>query len=270
MKAVIVSFLFAALGGHTASAGVNDTVRAVPVKGAVNFRDLGGYATKQGTKVKWGKVFRSGEINKLTDQDLSVLQQKHIDHVVDFRSDDEVAKAKDRLPAGAAYIQLPAGSENLGSFMSKLPGLSTGDSLMISFYSHTAHLKAKYQPFFKDLLTLPDTSALLFHCTAGKDRTGIGAALLLYALGVPDSTIMSDYLLTNEYRRVENEKMVKQMTMVGIKEQVARDLAGVKPEYLHAAYQAIVKQYGSMDKFLSGEMGLTSADVASLRKKYTN
>lgn len=270
MKAVIVSFLFAALGAHTASAQVNDTLRAVPVKGAVNFRDLGGYTTKQGTHVKWGKVFRSGEISKLTDQDLAVLQQKHIDHVVDFRSDDEVSKAKDRLPAGADYIQLAAGSEALESFISQLPTLSTGDSLMISFYSKTSHLKAKYKPFFEDLLTMPDSSALLFHCTAGKDRTGVGAALLLHALGVPDSTIMSDYLLTNAYRKVENEKMVKGMMMAGIKEQVARDLAGVKKEYLDAANQAIVKQYGSMDKFLSGEIGLTSADIKKLRKKYTN
>jgi len=270
MKAIIVSFLFAALGAHAASAAVNDTLRAVPVKGAVNFRDLGGYNTKQGTKVKWGKVFRSGEISKLTDQDLVVLQQKQIDHVVDFRSDDEVAKAKDRLPADADYIQLAAGSENLGSFMANLPKLTSGDSLMVSFYSKTSHLKAKYKPFFKDLLTMPDSSALLFHCTAGKDRTGIGAAMLLYALGVPDSTIMEDYLLTNEYRKAENEKMVKGMLMAGIKEQVARDLASVKKEYLDAANQAIIKQYGSMDKFLSAEIGLSSANIKTLRKKYTN
>lgn len=189
--------------------------------------------------------------------------------MVDFRSDDEVAKAKDRLPAGADYIQLAAGSENLGSFMANLPKLTSGDSLMVSFYSKTSHLKAKYKPFFKDLLTMPDSSALLFHCTAGKDRTGIGAAMLLYALGVPDSTIMEDYLLTNEYRKAENEKMVKGMLIAGIKEQVARDLASVKKEYLDAANQAIIKQYGSMDKFLSAEIGLSSADIKTLRKKYT-
>lgn len=270
MKKILISFLFTAMGVYTAVAAGTDTTRAVAVKGAVNFRDVGGYATKQGTHVKWGKVYRSGEISRLTDADLKLLADKHIDHVVDFRSDDEVSKAKDRLPAKAQYLQLAAGSEALGDFMTKLPGLTSGDSLMISFYSQTSHLKAKYKPFFEDLLTLPDSSALLFHCTAGKDRTGIGAALLLHALGVTDDDIMNDYLLTNEFRKAENEKMVGMMTKMGIKEQVAKDLAGVKAEYLAAAYNAVTAKYGSVDQFLSKEIGLSQDDMALLRKKYTN
>lgn len=269
MKAILISILISTLG-YTTSFAQSEANRAVAVKGAVNFRDVGGYETKQGTHVKWGKVYRSAEISKLTDSDLLVLNAKHIDHIVDFRGDDEVSKAKDRLPAGAKYIQLAAGSEALGSFMAQLPALQSGDSLMISFYSKTSHLKAKYKPFFEDLLTLPDSSALLFHCTAGKDRTGIGAALLLHALGVSDDDIMNDYLLTNEYRKTENEKMVAMMTKMGIKEQVAKDLSGVKSQYLAAAYNAITDKYGSVDLFLSKEIGLSSNDMALLRKKYTN
>nr|WP_199157403.1 tyrosine-protein phosphatase [Pedobacter sp. ASV2] len=269
MKKNLILFLTLALGIGTASASVIDTTRAVPVKGATNFRDLGGYETKQGTHVKWGKIYRSGEISKLTDADIQLLNQKHINFVVDFRGNDEVAKAKDRLPQGAGYIQLPAGSENLGNLMLQLPKLNSADSLMESFYSQTSHLKAKYQPFFQALLQQPDSSALLFHCTAGKDRTGIGAALLLYALGVPEQTILEDYLLSNEYRKVENEQMIQGLVKMGVKEQVARDLAGVKQEYLMATYNAILSQYGSLDNFLTTEMGLSNADLVKLRKQYT-
>lgn len=268
MKKLILFFL-ALSGVYSAGAAVNDTTRAVPVKGATNFRQLGGYETKQGTHVKWNKLFRSGEISRLTDQDMNVLAGKHINYVVDFRGNEEVAKAKDRLPKGAVYLQLPAGSENINSWMTQLPKMNSADSLMASFYSQTAHLKAKYQPFFKELLLMPDTSALLFHCTAGKDRTGIGAALLLYALGVPEETILADYLESNIYRKEENEKMVKMMTGMGVKEQVAKDLAAVKTEYLQATYYAIVQQYGSLDTFLTKEMGLSDADLVVLKKKYT-
>ncbi|MBB5648983.1 tyrosine-protein phosphatase [Pedobacter cryoconitis] len=270
MKAIVVLFFSALASLQVSGATVNDTTRLVPVQGAVNFRDLGGYQTNDGTHVKWGKVYRSAGISKLTDADLKLLAQKHIKSVVDFRSDEEVAKAKDRLPAGASYLQLAAGSEGLGNMMAILPKLTSGDSLMISFYSQTAHLKDKYKPFFQELLKMPDTDALLFHCTAGKDRTGIGAALFLHALGVSDEIVLQDYLATNEYRKAENEKMVKMMTQFGIKEQVARDMAGVKPEYLIATVKAIMQQYGSVDQFMTEELGLKADDIALLKKKYTN
>ncbi|WP_316825573.1 tyrosine-protein phosphatase [Pedobacter miscanthi] len=270
MKKNIILFLSLVFSAQFAFASVIDSTRAVAVKGATNFRDLGGYETKQGTHVKWNKLFRSGEISKLTDADLMMLDQKHIRFVVDFRGNDEVAKAKDRLPKNAGYLQLPAGSENLGSWMAQMAKMNSADSLMESFYSQTSHLKAKYQPFFKALLKQPDSSALLFHCTAGKDRTGVGAALLLYALGVPEETILEDYLLSNEFRKEENEKMVKGMVQMGIKEKVAKDLAGVKREYLMATYNALISKYGSVDEFLKTEMELSNNDLATLRKKYTN
>jgi len=268
-KVIFLLFLSSVLGLQGSNASITDTTRLVPVKGAVNFRDLGGYPTNEGKKVKWGKVYRSGEISKLTDDDLKLLADRRIKDVVDFRSNEEVAKAKDKLPAGAAYIQLPAGSEQLNNFMTVLPKLNSGDSLMISFYSQIAHLKEKYRPFFQELLKMPDSDALLFHCTAGKDRTGIGAALFLHILGVSDETVMEDYLATNEYRKEENEKMVKMMEQMKIKEQVARDLATVKPEYLIATVKAILNKYGSIDQFVSQELGLSNDDITLLRKKYT-
>ncbi len=270
MKRNIVLVLGLVCWMQAAMASVADTTRAVAVQGATNFRDLGGYTTRQGTKVKWGKLFRSGELSKLTDKDTALLVKNHITYVVDFRGNDEAAAAKDRLPAKVTYLLLPAGSENLGNWMVQLGKLQTADSLMESFYSRTDHLKAKYKPFFQALLKQKDTDALLFHCTAGKDRTGVGAALLLYALGVPNETIMDDYLLSNVFRKEENEKMVQGMVKMGVKEQVAKDMVAVKTNYLAATYQSIVAEYGNIDNFLKTEMGLESADIALLRKKYTN
>ena len=116
---------------------------------------------------------------------------------------------------------------------------------------------------------MPDTSALLFHCTAGKDRTGMGAALLLYALGVPKATIMQDYLATNTYRAAENEQAAKAMVAyMHVSEKVANDMMAAKPAYLEATFNAIEKRYGSVNKFLTKEIGLDKAKMKTLKAKY--
>lgn len=246
----------------------DSTQRLLHTQGAINFRDLGGYKTTDGHQTKWDKVFRSAELSHLSDYDLQLLAENHIGTVVDFRSDEEVSKAKDRLPTNADYIQLPAGSEQTNAMMKTMFTVTSGDSVMVAFYSRTDHLAAKYKPFFQKLLQLPDTSALVFHCTAGKDRTGIGAAFLLFALGVPQQTIMDDYLASNIYRKDANVQMVKMMVQAHINEQVAKDVAAVKPEYLQATFDAINKQYGSMDNFLEKDLGIGKKEKALLRSKY--
>ncbi|MFL9481145.1 tyrosine-protein phosphatase [Chitinophagaceae bacterium LWZ2-11] len=268
MKKIIASLMVVMPFVVTAQVA-DSTQRVLHVQGAINFRDLGGYKTTDGKQVRWDKVFRSAEISHLSDQDLQLLAEKHINAVVDFRGDDEVSKAKDRLPANTDYIQLPAGSEQTGNMMQAMQGLTSGDSLMIAFYSRTDHLSAKYKPFFQKLLQLPDTSALMFHCTAGKDRTGIGAAFFLYALGVPEATIMNDYLASNVYRKDVNEKMVGMMVQMKINEQTAKDMASVKSAYLQATFNAINNQYGSMDNFLQKELGIGNNEKKILRAKYT-
>jgi protein-tyrosine phosphatase len=242
--------------------------RVLHTQGAINFRDVGGYKTTDGHEVKMDKVFRSAEISHLTDADMELLAANHINTIVDFRSDEEVSKAKDRLPINADYIQLPAGSEQTNKMMKAMATATSGDSMMIAFYSRTDHLSAKYKPFFQKLLNLPDTSALMFHCTAGKDRTGIGAALFLYSLGVSQATIMNDYLASNIYRKDANEQMVKMMVQMHMNEQVAKDVAAVKPEYLQATFDAINKNYGSMDNFLQKELCIGKKEKEELREKY--
>jgi protein-tyrosine phosphatase len=254
--------------GHTQIA--DSSKRQVILQGAVNFRDIGGYATTDGHHVKWNRVYRSAAINSLTDADMQVVASKHIHTVVDLRGTGEAKAAPDRLLSGTDYILCPAGSENTMNMMRSLSGLNSGDSLMIGFYTTTDSFPFKYKPFFNKLMALNDSSALLYHCTAGKDRTGIGTALFLYALGVPKQTIMDDYLASNTYRSAENEKMVKMMVeKMHINEKVASDMAAVKAIYLQATFDAIEKEYGSIDKFLQQELGIGPEQVVALRKKYT-
>ncbi|HWK04664.1 MAG TPA: tyrosine-protein phosphatase [Puia sp.] len=267
-------FILSALLVTTVHAQVADSSqRQVKLQGAINFRDMGGYAVADGRHVRWDRIFRSADISKLTDSDLTVLKDKHIASVVDLRGVQESQKAPDRLNPGMDYILCPAGSDNaLGDWMKAMAAVKTeqqGDSMMRAFYIKTEFLADRYKPFFDRLLTLSDDKALVFHCTAGKDRTGIGAALLLYTLGVPYETILNDYTATNYYRSAENEKMVHSMIQgMHISEPVAREMLGAKREYLEANFNAIKQQYGSIDNFLRGPVGLDDAKIKQLKSKF--
>jgi protein-tyrosine phosphatase len=260
-------FFVAMVIATISNAQVADSLqRKVVLQGAQNFRDIGGYKTKGGKLVRWGQIYRSADISKLTDQDLSKLESLHLAVVCDLRGPSEIKNSPDRLPQSAYYLNLPAGSENLPSTM-RFGQLNT-DSLMLSMYSNTSFLKAKYKPMFDQLLALPEDKALMFHCTAGKDRTGIGAALVLSALGVDEQLILEDYQATNYYWKETQEKMTKMLVQSGMREDKVRAMLGAKRNYLEIFLASINKQYGSMDNFLKVEIGLTDNDKNSLWNRF--
>jgi protein-tyrosine phosphatase len=246
--------------------------RAVTLQGTSNFRDLGGYPAAGGKHVKWGHIYRSADISKLTDSDLQALQSRHVALVCDLRGPQEYAQAPDRLPTGVRRLELPAGSEKID------PRLLSGgaktlnrDSLMRSVYTTISFFPAKYKPMFDELLALPGDEAMLFHCTAGKDRTGIGAALVLSALGVDRRTILKDYAATDTYWQAGREQSLQRMAQAGLSAEAVnamRPMMAANPAYLAGTFAAIDKQYGSVDKYLATEMGLTPKKLATLRTKY--
>ena len=240
--------------------------RAVSLEGSSNFRDLGGYPAAGGKTVKWGHIYRSADISKLTDADLKTLTDHHIAIDCDLRGPDEVSKSPDRLPTGVTYVNLPAGSENvrLGANYAAM----NRDSLMNATYNRTDHLKAKYKPLFDQLLELTDDQALLFHCTAGKDRTGIGAALVLSALGVDRATILKDYAATDVYWQQGREQVARMMAQGGTDAAQMAKMLAANPAYLENTFQAINTKYGSMADFLKTEMELTPEKLSALRDKY--
>jgi protein-tyrosine phosphatase len=249
----------------------DSSLRKVYLQGAANFRDVGGYKTSDGKIVKWHKIYRSADISKLTDADLNVMAAKHINTVVDLRENNEQKSAPDRLLPYTKYINcaVPEMDGVTATWMANIRNLNSGDSMLLSFMKKTDHLKAKFKPLFDAMLSLSDTSALVYHCTAGKDRTGTGTALFLHALGVPYATIEADYLASNVYRAGENEKLIKMMSSMGIKENVAKDMAGVKAIYLQTLFDSIKENFGSIDKFLETELGLGKPEIKKLKKIYT-
>ena len=271
MKKSILLFSIILMAAGAFAQVADSAKRQVVLQGAANFRDLGGYKTKDGRHVKWGEIYRSADISKLTDADLAILKDRRINYDVDFRGHQESAQAPDRMNPGTDYILCPAGSDSLGNWMKgigALKGKKAGDSLMTIFYSNTTYLTDRYKPFFDKLLGLPADQSLLFHCTAGKDRTGIAAALLLYALGVPYNTITADYTATNYYRAAENKKAVKGMAAMHMDKDVAATMMGADKQYIDATFAAINKQYGSIDSFLKNQIGLDDQKMAILKNKF--
>jgi protein-tyrosine phosphatase len=265
---IVLLLLISTEGGFSQVA--DSAMRRVPLQGAVNFRDLGGYATVEGKHVRWKVVYRSADISRLTPADLDTLKERRIRFDVDLRGVAESAQAPDRVNAGTDYILCPAGSDSTNGQLQKFAGLqSGGDSLMRSFYTNTHYLAARYKPFFSKLLVLPEEDALVFHCTAGKDRTGIGAALFLYALGVPYEKIREDYVATNYYRAGDNARMIHvMMDRTGVAEPVAKSMMSANGEYLDAAFDAIRSEYGSIDRFLEIQLGMDHEKLVALRARY--
>jgi protein-tyrosine phosphatase len=270
MKNIVL--LFCSLLPLIANCQIADSVkREVKLEGAINFRDIGGYTTWDGKHVKWGKIYRAAALNKLTATDFNSLHKLSLAVIADFRGPYEVKAAPDLVPDGIQRISLPAGSENIGdsNYMKNMTRLQNRDSFLIAFYSDLTPFKERYTAVFDALLQLPKDSSLVFHCSAGKDRTGIAAALVLSALGVQEETIMQDYLATNYYRRKENERAIPAMIkMYGLSEATAKNMMAAREEYLQATFNSIKARYGSVNNYLEKEFGLTAQKTKLLRALY--
>jgi len=273
MKKIFLALVILTTSLSSMAQIADSSTREVKLEGAVNFRDLGGYTTKTGKKIKMNVLYRSAALNNLTNADLTKIEGLHIKYDFDFRGPFEVKTAPDKIPANTIRISLPAGSETIGdsNYMKNMGRYLKSDSFMMSFYTVLTPFKDRYKPLFDSLITNTKTSPILFHCTAGKDRTGIAAALILYALGVKEQTIFEDYEATNYYRRKENAKSIAQMTKYyGLDEKIASNLMGAKKEYIAATFSTIKGKFGSIDAYLEKELGLTQQKIKILRALYTN
>lgn len=245
------------------------------LEGQPNFRDLGGYRTADGSVVVTGQVFRSGELSALSDTDLALLEELGIRTVVDLRSEPEALTRPDRLPASATYREirlLPAVSP---AAMAKM--FSTGDFRSFPAWEtiyrsgirdHTAAFSALIR-----LVADPEARPIIFHCTTGKDRTGIGAALLLSILGVPWSKVEEDYLRSNDYLRPQQGAMVDRIALEMEKgrhlgDEARKHLEGmllVDASYLAAAHDEMVTLDGSVAGYLAGSLGTEGAVSLALK-----
>ncbi|MCP9757329.1 tyrosine-protein phosphatase [Lacihabitans sp. CCS-44] len=248
--------------------------RRLWMENAPNFRDLGGLKTTEGKTVVWGKLFRCGDMGKLSESDLAAIKREKIRNVVDFRNEQEIKQSPDKYPAEYEMNRVwtsisPSNGEAMKQFYAIIgnPNTTKEDASKVfeGFYAKMPENIKNYEPFFKTLLNSKMDEASLFHCTAGKDRTGLGSALILSALGVPENTIIEEYYLSNRY----TQYLAKSGMMGQLKPEIAAVLAGVEPKYIQSSLNAIKLKYGSVLKMLETELGIDEAKLNTLKAKYT-
>ena len=259
------------------------TNQLIGVTSGRNFRELGGYETLSGKKIKMHKLLRTGNLADLSPFDKQFLTDYGVKYDVDFRSKEEVDNQPDRVPDGVEYIYDPVFSEDLTNSSKSITDLDTQahDDADFGFnhmhYAYEDMIESKpaqkaYRKFFDVLLeNTVDGESVIFHCTAGKDRTGFGALLALSALGVPLNTIKKDYLLTNITTKDFVDSMVEHARQNGKNENVLqsiRDIQSVRSEYLDHAVKVLNDEYGGINNYLRDVMKLSSADIMKLRNIY--
>jgi protein-tyrosine phosphatase len=232
--------------------------RFLPLEALFNVRDLGGYAAAGGRRVKWGLLYRAGDLHELIPGDQAVLEERGIKTIVDFRGQDERDDAPDHDLATVAqnrWLPIDAGS------LFSLAELKTSDAmetLMGELYRALAEkAQDQYREFFS-LLGDAGNLPLLFHCSAGKDRTGFGAALILSALGVEREQIYDDYLLSAQGLKGKYASLVAASPYL-------EPAFSVRRSYLAAAFEWIEGTYGDMETYLAA----LGADPERLRRFYT-
>ena len=254
--------------------------------GAPNARDLGGLPTMDGRKVRTGLLLRSGELAGITDADAQTLSQYPLRTVIDFRTDLEREQKPDRVLAGVRYIHCPivqqaaAGltreeqADPYGAVVAHAKTMAGKErAFMCELYRGLVTREFSvdhYRQFFALLLAQTD-GALLYHCTAGKDRVGVGTMLLLTALGVDWPVIVENYLITNARMAASTDCLltaVKDYDLTEAERDVIRTFDCADVEFLTAARDAAEARYGSMDAFLSPAVGVGEAGGVVLRARW--
>jgi protein-tyrosine phosphatase len=254
--------------------------RCLALSGQSNFRDLGGHRALDGRSVRWGQIYRSGELSALSDEDVERLAELGLRTVVDLRSATEMeSKGPDRLPPGAEVLSLTIDPGDLSPIVG--PAFATGD------FSHIPpdlldQINRAYvrdcRDQLRNLLSValdPANRPLVFHCTQGKDRAGISAAILLSALGVSWEGVIEDYLLSNVQRHEAAtaglntlRKQSARKRGVAVDEVDLTNIRGlffVDAAYLGAAHDEIHALYGSVESFVGDGLGWSESELARLR-----
>ena len=268
--------------------------QSLPVKGIVNARDLGGYAVQDGRIVREGKLLRAAHLADATDEDIRNLERLPVTVVIDFRKEQEKVGKVDREVPGARYTSLPV--DPSGNAMAtateeekkKFSGQKKFDVkkvIVFAAFNKKAQTIARelyptllFQPecqqqfarFFR-LVLETENGAVLFHCTQGKDRTGIASALLLAALGADRETIVADFDATNRVYEKDVRKFSRRVRFWGGKEEevgVVKAFLGCNTENFIKALDRIDQEFGSLLAYLKGPIGLTDTDIETLRERY--
>lgn len=245
--------------------------RIVKLDSVPNLRDIGGYKTRDGRRVRWGQVYRSGTLSYVTPQDMEALAALGIKLVCDLRSAEEIAQDPDRTPPGAEYAHLPlvAPSESMARLRALLFNKRKLPLMLVETYTRVMidGNAALYGGILRRLAE-PDNLPALIHCTAGKDRTGIASALLLLALGVPEDVIVADYTLSNLYYDsylAYITEAIKPIRWLRVKPEDLKPLLLADARSMQAALDHLRAQYGSVEVYLRRAAGVDEEIIARLQ-----
>ncbi|MEU0405626.1 tyrosine-protein phosphatase [Streptomyces sp. NPDC006197] len=259
-------------------------IRQIPLQGAVNVRDLGGYVTYDGKRVRHGLAYRGDHLARLTDADLATLAGLGLGTVVDLRIPMEVGyDGADRLPAGAVPVARPVTDHGL--FGQLMAAIGSRDPVrqeeMLGDGRAAAFMREVYRTFVTDPanraalaatlrdLADPRRGPLLLHCTSGKDRTGWTSWLLLTLLGVPEPSARADYLASNTFRAAYDARVREGLKQGGLMQNpdLIVPLQEVRAEYLDTALDQVRTSYGSLFRYVSVGLGLEPRELAALRER---
>lgn len=233
-----------------------------------NFRDLGGYETLDAKKVRWRKLFRSGEFSKATEKDIEAVKKLNIKTIVDFRSKEGQANRKDKVEVANRY-EFYVGKTASDSVKKEVlqNRFLRGDAIIFmqdTYEDILLNQADKYRQFF-DLLTEEDNYPILFHCSMGKDQTGVAAYFLLRALGIATDLSEDDYMLSNigidKFRVVDGVS-----NMTDSQQEAFTMLANTDISYLRYALACVRKTDGSVDDYMTNRLGLTKEKRDKLRR----
>ena len=251
-----------------------NTPHLIPLAGSFNFRDLGGYRTRSGAVVKRNRIYRSAKLSGLTEEDRTQIKQLDIQSVIDFRRHSERTREPslwhdDHTPNIITHPHPLDNEKHLPELMGQLLAQHHDPKqMMVDIYyemplEHTAH----YAEMLKCAAAATDLP-LLIHCTAGKDRTGIAAALLLYALDVDTDTIYRDYLYTNTvYAGNHITDSLKFFDLGETEGEAERyiPIVEVHTEYLDSAFKRMKDEFGSIDSYMRDALSADESVIGRIR-----
>lgn len=234
----------------------------------LNFRDLGGYEASDSRKVRWRKIFRSGELSSATDKDIEVARKLNVKTIIDFRSKNSQVNRKDKVDIANRY-ELYVGNTTIDSVKKEVlqNRFLRGDAIIFmqdTYEDILLNQADKYRQFF-DLLADEDNYPVLFHCSMGKDQTGVAAYFLLRALGVATELSEDDYMLSNI--GIDKSRIVDGvLDMTDSQQEAFTMLARTDISYLRYALACVKKTDGSVDDYMTNRLGLTKEKREKLKQ----
>lgn len=265
---------------ETPEYGKNETEKVIHLKKVTNFRTVGNIKNTEGRTLKEGKFYRSAHLHKLKKKSFDRFDELGIREIIDLRNSKEIAQKPDQIPGENTYKKYSA-FEDEGDQLAQAKKLvlkgkvnaSDADKRMIGFYREYV---TESPETIRTIITevLESKEPVLYHCTAGKDRTGIITALILTILKFDKETIYNDYLLSNNYRKNLVQKRLRLANRLHflypkMDLQVLEKLSWVEKRYLDAAFEEINKKYGSADAYIQQVLGISDTKRNEYIQKFT-